>query len=56
MKRPYPEENPIKHHFVVRSTVPGTEKRYIDEKAKWIKRELRTSLHDESIEVEVVYE
>ena len=56
MNRPYPEDNPIKHHFVVRSTVPGTEKRYINEKARWIRRELSTALHDESISVEVVYE
>lgn len=50
------QNQPVPHHFIVRSQEWPTEKRYVEQKAEWIRRELKVAFHDETVTVEVVYE
>lgn len=51
-----PSDPPIRHYFIVIVPEPLTEKRLIEQRAKWIQKQLATSHHDENITVQVVYE
>jgi hypothetical protein len=55
MKRPHPEQIPVPHTFIVKSTVLLYSRAEIQSKARSIQRELRVGLHDPGLQVIVEF-